>query len=786
MPFLMLFNTLRILRRIRVGWCLVTAGWISTEVAAAPLPAFPGAEGAGKWAVGGRGGRVIQVTHLRDAGAGSLRAAVEASGRRTVVFRVAGTIVLKSRLRVKNPFLTLAGQSAPGEGITVAGNEFRIEADEVIVRYLRFRPGDVSGADVDAVSVAKGKRIILDHLSASWGVDETLSVSDDARDVTVQNCLISESLHDSVHSSGNPHGKGSLLRGRRGARISFFQNLYAHHVDRSPMIQGVDSVLTDPEGVRLDFRNNVIYDWGSVGEGWEAAGANRNRQAAARANFIANSYLAGPSTQAAFLPIQSFPFFAYRFWAFEELSSHARAHWAGNTFNHALWRNGSNQLDPTWMVSVPNSVPSSYFLADPVGFSTESLPHTDAESALERVMKTVGASRVRDLVDLRVLAQVRNRTGRMIDSQDDVGGWPMLKTGPVPPDRDRDGLPDEWERVMGLNPDNSSDAGRLTSGGRTWLERYLEQRLDPGAIRLRLTWEGPGSVSGNPEPLAIGDRAAIEILPALGYVVETITLNGRKVMQSELDALQGWWSDTSVHVVFVKPRIPMPVEFAENHVALIERDDSAPLLAHGGALSLLVTSKGSASGRLWLGKSSWPWRGTVISREGDLPRLQTTLRRNLSQPWQLEITFSSAPEPEIRGALIVDGATLNVGGWRSPWRLRSRLVLEQWRGSFEGQLLPESSDSESAGSVGLQVLSHGLVRIRARMEDGSSAVRSTRLGSRGEVLLWTPPGLRRAALHGAGSLEENGKLNGAADWLTVGGISRLLLQGGRASAAPAP
>jgi len=185
----------------------------STTVQAQPLTAFPGAEGAGKWTIGGRAGRVIAVTNLNDAGTGSLRSAIDATGPRTIVFRTAGTIWLKSLLVVRNPYLTISGHTAPGDGITIAGHEFRIQASEVIVRYLRFRLGDLRRADLDAVSIMRGKNIILDHVSASWGIDEVLSVTPDARDVTVQWSLIAESLYRSVHSSGEPHGKGSLLRG---------------------------------------------------------------------------------------------------------------------------------------------------------------------------------------------------------------------------------------------------------------------------------------------------------------------------------------------------------------------------------------------------------------------------------------------------------------------------------------------------------------------------------------------------------------------------------------------
>lgn len=417
-----------LLQQLLLGVCLLGTTLLSPS-AHAQLTAFPGAEGAGKWTIGGRGGRVIAVTNLNDSGPGSLRAAVDASGPRTVIFRTSGTLFLRSPIRVQNPYITLAGQTAPGQGFTIAGHDFMILASQVIVRHLRFRPGDIARRDVDAISVQKGQNIILDQLSASWGVDEVLSVTPDARDVTVQWCLISESLHNSVHSSRQPHGKGSLVRGRNGARISFHHNLYAHHADRAPLIQGIDPVTRDRLGPYFDFRNNVIYDWGSVREGWEAAGGNRNPLAAARVNFVNNAYISGPGTNSAFLPIPRSPFFAFRFWAFEELSPHARAHWSGNTFNGQLWRNSSNNPDPTFMVSVPREIGTSYFLSTPIRFTAAELPNIAASTSTARVLARVGASIRRDSVDIRVLKQVNSRTGDLIDSQRDVGGWPALAQG---------------------------------------------------------------------------------------------------------------------------------------------------------------------------------------------------------------------------------------------------------------------------------------------------------------------------------------------------------------------
>ena len=192
--------------------------------------AFPTAEGYGKFTVGGRGGKVYEVTNLNDSGEGSLRAAVEASGPRTVVFRVSGTIDLKSDLRIKNPNLTIAGQTAPGDGICIKGYPLMIGADEVIIRHIRVRFGDESGQDSDAIGCRYVKNLILDHVSASWSVDETMSIYH-CENVTVQWCMITESMFDSSNATKGDHGFGGIWGSNHG---SYHHNLIAHHSSRNP------------------------------------------------------------------------------------------------------------------------------------------------------------------------------------------------------------------------------------------------------------------------------------------------------------------------------------------------------------------------------------------------------------------------------------------------------------------------------------------------------------------------------------------------------------------------
>lgn len=416
-----------------------------------PVPAFPGAEGAGAHAIGGRGGRVFTVTTLADSGPGSLRAAVEAEGPRTVVFAVSGTIRLISPLRIRNDFITIAGQTAPGEGVTLRDQPLVVAANHVVIRHIRSRLGDVSGVEEDAISVIDGQHIILDHVSASWSVDEALSVSQRWRpglkgldSVTVQWSLIAESLNNSVHSKG-AHGYGSLVRGSHGARYSFHRNLWAHHRSRMPRPGNFLDRAEDPVGAVMDFRNNVFYDWAG-----EAGGYNADKDAVTGYNFIANAYIPGPSSRGRT--------------AFKESSPAARAHFAGNSMD------GTVPADP-W--SLVTGVQADGY-RQPMPIPAPPVTTDTAQDALAAVLAGAGASRARDAVDRRIVAQVAARTGGLIDSQAQVDGWPDLRSSPTPPDGDGDGMPDAWETARGLDPADPADGARDPDGdGYTSLEDYL-------------------------------------------------------------------------------------------------------------------------------------------------------------------------------------------------------------------------------------------------------------------------------------------------------------------------
>lgn len=415
--------------------------------------AFPGAEGAGRFSTGGRGGTVIHVTNLNDDGPGSLRAAIAAKGPRTVVFDVAGTIQLKRELKISNGQITIAGQTAPGGGVTLRDQTLVISADDVVIRFIRSRLGSESKVEGDAIWISGGRRIILDHVSASWSVDETLSAS--ARydrpdqgfyDLTVQWSIIAESLAHSIHVKGD-HGYGSLIRGGNGSKISFHHNLWANHMARAPRPGNYEGPDKDPIGAFFDFRSNVFYNWGG-----DKSGYNADKATLSAYNFVDNAYIPGPNSQK---PV-----------AFKESDTLAKAYFAGNSMDGAV------PADPWSLVTFTIPEPAGYRLAAPVDVAP--VTPESADKAYARVLADAGASVWRDPVDKRILEGVRTRTGKVINTQADVGGWPALPAGKAAKDTDGDGMPDAWEKAHGLDP-KKADGALLAKDGSGWtnLELYL-------------------------------------------------------------------------------------------------------------------------------------------------------------------------------------------------------------------------------------------------------------------------------------------------------------------------
>ncbi len=437
--------------------------------------AFPSAEGYGKYAKGGRGGVVYEVTNLNDSGAGSLRSAVEASGPRTVVFRVSGTIVLERPLKVKNPYLTIAGQTAPGGGICIRGHQLSIDADHVIIRYVRVRVGDESGKDYDAVSGRYIKHVILDHISASWSVDETMSVYR-CDSLTIQWCIISESMFLSNHVKGN-HGFGGIWGGNYA---SYHHNLLAHHASRNPRFaSGVGYT---------DYRNNVIYNWGynSCYGGEKVEKSYPDKYNFFIVNMVGNYYKPGPATAPGRVSWRiASPAFN------EQKSIHGKWYIAGN-----VMEGNKNVTLDNWNGGVQTQNDSLAGLLLKRSTPWEAMPireHT-AKQAYRHVLAQAGAILpLRDEVDRRIIKEVKGGYATyegsgykqkkkvldksvvcgIIDSQNDVGGWPELQNGVAPKDTDHDGMPDEWEEKNNLDKNNSNDRNTLASDGYTMLEKYL-------------------------------------------------------------------------------------------------------------------------------------------------------------------------------------------------------------------------------------------------------------------------------------------------------------------------
>ncbi len=438
----------------------------------ASLPAFPGAAGWGSTTPGGRGGTVYHVTNTSDSPiTGSLRKAVEASGPRTVVFDIPGNIINLSPLKIKNPFLTIAGHSAPGEGITLQGEYVGIQTSDVVMRYLRIRSGDVTppagGASWDTRDsidwddpdrTGNVGRTILDHCSISWSVDENCTAWGGAHDITVQRCFITEPLLNSSHPKG-AHSM-SLLAGSGTAgvptyNISWWGNFIAHGNERNPQIAYCDMV---------DVRNNVFYNCGDEVCAIEKPGLKR-------VNLVANAWLKGPNSgnQPTCVRVQSNPP--------EDAAVGTRMYIAGNYDEY------SGLTDPeadNWVLmrdysggQLPKSLGGTQFAYD-VPFDMPYVRTLPATVCIMCIPKTSGCVKpYRDGIDTRIYNDFLARAGAIINHPSDVGGWETMAAGALPTDTDGDGMPDAWETRYGLNPNDPSDANADRDGdGYTNLEEY--------------------------------------------------------------------------------------------------------------------------------------------------------------------------------------------------------------------------------------------------------------------------------------------------------------------------
>ncbi len=452
--------------------------------------AFPGAEGFGRYTTGGRGGRVYYVTSLEDNNTeGTLRYAINQSGPRMVLFKVSGTIELKSRLQISNGDITIAGQTAPGDGICVKNYEFNIGADNVIIRFIRARLGDDKKEEADAMGGRYHSNIIIDHCSMSWSVDECVSFYSNTN-TTVQWCLVAESLKNSVHTK-EAHGYGGIWGGKNA---TFHHNLMAHHSSRTPRFgPGLET-----QGDELvDFRNNVIYNWSGNGcYGGEAM----------KINIVNNYYKPGPST-----PTGSKRGRIYcadkktglsasdGFYPINEIWG--QFYVDGNVIDASTSTGSSatacqNATNDNWTYGIYNQINSKYGITDEekqalkadAALESGQIDTYSAEEAYTQVLQYVGCCLSRDELDARVILETQNGTATytgsisgeagIIDTPSDVGGYPVLNSTEAPVDTDRDGMPDEWEEAKGLNKNSADGVQKTLDDSYTNLEVYLNELVN--------------------------------------------------------------------------------------------------------------------------------------------------------------------------------------------------------------------------------------------------------------------------------------------------------------------
>lgn len=419
-------------------------------IARTQVVAFPGAEGEGRHSVGGRGGSVYEVTNLNNSGPGSIVDAVS-QGNRTIVFRVSGTVELGSVILQPKSYTTIAGQTAPGDGICIKGRIKIGNVTDIVIRFIRVRVDEgAANSSGDAIDIEAGTNIIIDHVSASYARDEGISCQEKSNKVTVQWCLISEALTFEGHSYG------SLVRGDLGDKKTYHHNLYAHNNNRNPRPGNYTSIENDSLGLFFDFRNNVIYNWKGSEPGY-----NDDISSVSRYNFIGNAYIPGPESHTIGSKI------------FREKAGNSYGYFENNSYN------GIVPSDP-WSLVTFNLLQDevNVYKARSYLIPMEPVTTSSPEQAKTDVLAHAGASfPKRDIIDTRIVNDVRNGTGQsiMFTNAQPEGGWPALNSSVAPLDSDKDGMPDAWEFTNGLNMNNPSDGSNYTASGYTNLEIYLNE-----------------------------------------------------------------------------------------------------------------------------------------------------------------------------------------------------------------------------------------------------------------------------------------------------------------------
>ncbi len=415
------------------------------------LPVFPGAKGPGTETVAGRAGQVIAVTTLAKSGAGSLRAALEVTGPRTVVFRVAGAIELDDFLYIHNPYVTVAGQTAPGDGILIKGAGLVVATHDVLIQHLRFRPGNLAPIvpeDNDAIAILGPQpsigetgayNVVIDHVSASWSEDEVISTWFQPHGVTVSWSIFAEGLNRSRHEKIT-HSAGVLIS-RGSDQVSFHHNLVMNNDFRNPLIQD--------QGTK-EFSHNLVYNWGELP--CEVNSPDTNTAV----NFIGNVYKPGPSSA-----------------ALESDSAEMRFNIPTSSTSPMIFISGNDMPALNGLINEFGAVMKFLSVS---AFDIMSVGRESASTTLvSSILAAAGAlpSR-RDAVDARLINQYLNNQGAIIDSPTQVGGYPVIRTGAAPMDSDNDGMPDTWEQAHGHNrliPDSRSLAS--DGSGYTNLEKYI-------------------------------------------------------------------------------------------------------------------------------------------------------------------------------------------------------------------------------------------------------------------------------------------------------------------------